>query len=166
MIRIALDAMGSDSCPEPEVQAAIEAVQQYQDEIFLVGHEEQIKARLQALGGDQPKIRVISAPDTITMEDKGLKLALKAKRRGSQTSMAVGIDLVIQGEADAFITAGNTGGALATAYYRMGVIPGVERPGLTSLFPVKGGRCVVLDIGANPDCKPVHLLQFAVMGSV
>ena len=100
MIRIALDAMGSDSCPEPEVQAAIEAVQQYQDEIFLVGHEEQIKARLQALGGDQPKIRVISAPDTITMEDKGLKLALKAKRRGSQTSMAVGIDLVIQGEAD------------------------------------------------------------------
>ncbi|HWQ84930.1 MAG TPA: phosphate acyltransferase PlsX, partial [Anaerolineales bacterium] len=91
---------------------------------------------------------------------------LKAKRRGSQTSMAVGIDLVINGEADAFVTAGNTGGALATAYYRMGVIPGVERPGLTAYFPVKDGVCAVVDIGANPECKPVHLLQFAIMASV
>lgn len=166
MIRIALDAMGSDDCPEPEILAAIEAGRRYNEEIFLVGPQDRLEARLQALGGEHPKVRVIHAPDTITMEDKGLKLALKAKRRGSQTSMAVGIDLVINGEADAFVTAGNTGGALATAYYRMGVIPGVERPGLTGLFPVKNGVCAVVDIGANPDCKPVHLLQFAIMGSV
>jgi glycerol-3-phosphate acyltransferase PlsX len=100
------------------------------------------------------------------MEDKGLALALKAKRKGSQTSMAVGIDLAQAGQADAFVTAGNTGGALATAYYRLGVIPGVERPALAGLFPVKDGICVVLDIGANPECKPEHLLQFAVMGSI
>ncbi len=100
------------------------------------------------------------------MEDKGLKLALKAKRRGSKTSMAVGMDLVLNGEADTFVTAGNTGGALATAYYRLGTIPGVERPALTALFPVKTGYCVVLDIGANPECKPDHLLQFAMMGAV
>lgn len=166
MIRIALDAMGSDDCPEPEVQAAIEAARLYNEAIFLIGPQDQLHTRLQALGGEQPNIKVIHAPDTITMEDKGLKLALKAKRRGSQTSMAVGIDLVINGEADAFVTAGNTGGALATAYYRMGVIPGVERPGLTGYFPVKNGVCAVIDIGANPECKPVHLLQFAIMGSV
>lgn len=166
MIRIALDAMGSDDCPEPEIQAAIEAVRKYNEDIFLVGPQDRLEARLQALGSEHPRVRVIHAPDTITMEDKGLKLALKAKRRGSQTSMAVGIDLVINGEADAFVTAGNTGGALATAYYRMGVIPGVERPGLTGYFPVKDGLCAVIDIGANPECRPVHLLQFAIMGSV
>ncbi len=115
--------------------------------------------------GDAP-VKIIHAPDTITMEDKGMKLALKAKRRNSQTSMAIGIDLVKNREADAFVTAGNTGGAMTTAYFRLGVLPGVERPALSGLFPVKGGQCVVLDIGANPECKPVHLYQFAVMGSV
>jgi glycerol-3-phosphate acyltransferase PlsX len=80
--------------------------------------------------------------------------------------MAVAIDLVKEGRAEAFITAGNTGGALATAFYRLGTLPGVERPALTALFPVRGGFCVVADIGANPDCRPIHLLQFAVMGSV
>jgi glycerol-3-phosphate acyltransferase PlsX len=100
------------------------------------------------------------------MEDKGLKLALKAKRRNAKNSMAIGIDLVKNNQADAFITAGNTGGALATAYYRLGLIKGLERPALTALFPVKGGHAVVLDIGANPDCKPEHLYQFAIMGSI
>lgn len=80
--------------------------------------------------------------------------------------MAVGMDLVIKGEADAFVTAGNTGGALATAYYRMGLITNVERPALSAFFPVQDGHCLVLDIGANPDCKPEHLYQFALMGSV
>lgn len=80
--------------------------------------------------------------------------------------MAVGMDLLISGEAQAFVTAGNTGGALATAYFRLGNIPGVERPALTAMFPVRGGYCVVLDIGANPECRPENLLQFAVMGSI
>ena len=136
------------------------------DEIFLVGPEEQLNPACKQFRVISPKVQVVDAPDTITMEDKGLKLALKAKRRGSQTSMAVGMDLVKNGEADAFVTAGNTGGALATAYYRLGTIPGVERPALTGLFPVQGGHCAVLDIGANPECKPEYLLQFAVMGSI
>lgn len=166
-MRIALDAMGSDDCPTPEVQAALEAARTFGDEIFLIGPQEELSQRLQALGGDPTgKVQVVNATDVITMEDKGLALALKAKRKGSQTSMAVGIDLVQTGQADAFVTAGNTGGALATAYYRLGVIPGVERPALAGLFPVKDGICVVLDIGANPECKPEHLLQFAVMGSI
>jgi glycerol-3-phosphate acyltransferase PlsX len=165
-MRIVLDAMGSDLCPVPEVQAAVQAGQQFGDEIILVGPADRLTPMLAEAGGANVKVRLVDAQDTITMEDKGLKLALKAKRKGSKTSMAVGMDLMLNGEADAFVTAGNTGGALATAYYRLGVIPGVERPALTGLFPVKGGYCVVLDIGANPECKPEHILQFAVMGAV
>lgn len=164
-MRIVLDAMGSDDCPAPEVQAAIDACRLFGDEIILTGPAERLQQLLAAAGGES-RVRIVDAPDTITMEDKGLKLALKAKRKGSKTSMAVGMDLVKSGEADAFVTAGNTGGALATAYYRLGVIPGVERPALTGLFPVRGGFCAVVDIGANPDCRPIHLLQFAVMGAV
>lgn len=165
-MKIVLDAMGSDACPEPELKAAVDAVGQFGDEIILVGPEAELKKRLQSMPGGGHGVRLVDAPEVISMQDKGLALALKAKRRGSRTSMAVGIDLVKNGEADAFVTAGNTGGALATSYYRLGVIPGVERPAQGALFPVKGGYCVVVDLGANPDCKPEHLLQFAIMGAV
>jgi phosphate acyltransferase len=164
-MRIVLDAMGSDTCPEPEVQAATQLAGHGDLEIILVGPQIELEKHLKAVGRqNQPGLRVVDAPETITMEDKGLKLALKAKRRGAKNSMAVGMDLVKDGQAGAFVTAGNTGGALATAFFRLGTISGVERPALTALFPVKGGYCVVADIGANPDCKPEHLLQFAIMG--
>lgn len=165
-MRIVLDAMGSDDCPHPEVAAALQAVEIFPDEIFLVGPGELLTEMLKSSGKPSTKIVVIDAPERITMEDKGLKLALKAKRPEAKNSMAVGIDLIKKGEADVFVTAGNTGGALATAYYRLGTIKGVERPALTALFPVKNGHCVVLDIGANPDCKAEHILQFAIMGSL
>jgi glycerol-3-phosphate acyltransferase PlsX len=165
-MRIVLDALGSDNCPDPEVQAAIRAAAEFNDDILLVGPEDQLRLKLGSLNGSSSGVQIIDAPEAITMEDKGLKLALKAKRRNAKNSMAVGIDLVKNGQAEAFITAGNTGGALATAFYRLGLIKGLERPALTALFPVKGGHAVVLDIGANPDCKPEHLYQFAVMGSI
>jgi len=165
-MRIVLDSMGSDACPEPELQAAVEAVHLFGDEIILVGPLADLQSRLQSMPDKGHGLRLVDAPDVISMQDKGLALALKAKRRGSKTSMAVGVDLVKNGDADAFVTAGNTGGALATSFYRLGVIPGVERPAQGALFPVKGGYCVVVDLGANPDCKPEHLLQFAVMGAV
>src|SRR3990172_4703383 len=165
LMRIILDAMGSDTSPEPEIQAAVEAAELFREEILFVGPEDQLRARLKAFGKAAERVRIIHAPDTITMEDKGVKLALKAKRPGAKNSMAIGIDLVKNGDADAFVTAGNTGGALATAFYRLGTIRGVERPALSGLFPVKNGYCVVLDIGANPDCKPEYLYQLAVMGS-
>jgi glycerol-3-phosphate acyltransferase PlsX len=166
-MRIVLDAMGSDTCPDPEVQAAMQMAGQNDLEIILVGPQTELVNRLNALGWQNGAgIHVVDAPEVITMEDKGLKLALKAKRRGAKNSMAVGMDLVQNGQAEAFVTAGNTGGALTSAFFRLGTIPGVERPALTALFPVKGGYCVVADIGANPECKPEHLLQFAVMGSL
>ncbi len=165
-MRIVLDAMGSDTCPEPELVAAVEAARLFSDPVILVGPAQTLQPRLQAMGATNELVRVVDATETITMEDKGMALALKAKRRNSKTSMAVGIDLVKTGEADAFVTAGNTGGAMATAYFRLDTIPGVERPALTATFPVKDGYCIVLDIGANPDCKPEHLFQFAIMGSI
>jgi len=165
-MRIVLDAMGSDNCPEPELQASIQAADEWGEPIFLVGPIDQLKSRLNELGGVPPSVQLVDAQETITMNDKGLKLALKAKRRDSKTSMAVGIDLVKNGGADAFITAGNTGGALTTAFFRLGTLKGLDRPALTTLIPVKDGFCTILDIGANPDCKPEHLLQFAVMGCV
>lgn len=165
-MRIVLDALGSDDCPDPEIQAAAQAAAEFDDEILLVGPADQLSMKLDALDGSLTKVQIINAPDAITMQDKGLKLALKAKRRNAKNSMAVGIDLLKSGQADAFVTAGNTGGALATAYYRLGLIKGLERPALTALFPVKDGYAVVLDIGANPDCKPEHLYQFAIMGTI
>jgi glycerol-3-phosphate acyltransferase PlsX len=164
MMRIVLDGMGSDDCPDPELQASIEAANLFGDEIILVGPEAELQPRLSAMGAKG--VRLVNATDIITMEDKGMALALKAKRKNSQTTMAVGIDLVKNGAADAFVTAGNTGGAMATAYFRLETIPGVERPALAGTFPVKNGYCIVLDIGANPECKLEHLLQFAIMGSV
>lgn len=165
-MRIALDAMGSDANPEPELEAAAQAVRLFGDEIILVGPEETLKPRLAAMPDQGRGIQVVNATETISMQDKGLALALKAKRKGSKTSMAVAMDLVQSGQAQAFLSAGNTGGVVATAFYRIGMIPGVERPAVTGLFPVKGGACVVLDIGANPEVKPEHILQFAVMGSI
>ncbi|MBN1535123.1 MAG: phosphate acyltransferase PlsX [Anaerolineales bacterium] len=165
-MRIVLDAMGSDTCPDPEIEASLEAADLFGDEIILVGPADRLESKLKQKKPVYKGVRVVDATDVITMQDKGLALALKAKRKNSKTSMAIGMDLVQNKEADAFVTAGNTGGALATAFFRLGVIPGVERPALSGLFPVKGGHCVVLDIGANPDCKPEHLLQFAIMGSI
>jgi glycerol-3-phosphate acyltransferase PlsX len=165
-MRIVLDAMGSDTCPEPELEAAVESARLFGDEIIFVGPIESLGPRLQALGASTGSVRLVDATETISMSDKGMALALKAKRRNSKTSMAVGIDLVKSGEADAFVTAGNTGGAMTTAYFRLETIPGVERPALAATFPVKNGYCIVLDIGANPDCKPEHLYQFAIMGSI
>jgi len=166
MNRIVVDAMGSDDFPVPDVLGAVMAAREYAVEIILVGDETIIRPVLAAQNpGDLP-IRVVHAPDMLTMEDKGMALVLKARRPNSKNSMAVGIDLVKNGQAEAFVTAGNTGAASVTAYFRLGTIPGVDRPGLTPVFPTACGSCVVIDVGANPDCKPENLLQFAIMGSI
>jgi phosphate acyltransferase len=158
-MRIVLDAMGSDEYPGPEFQAALEAGRLFGEEILLVGQEERLRPLLKENSG---QVRVVHAADVLEMTDKPAENA----RRKSNNSMSVGIELLKSGEGDAFITAGNTGGAMATSLFSLGRIRGVKRPALTGLFPVKNGRCVVLDIGANVDVKPEYLLQFAVMGSV
>jgi phosphate acyltransferase len=165
-MRIVLDAMGSDKYPEPDVAGAVMAAREYGVEIILVGDEQVVKPALAAQQPGSLPISIVHAPEMLTMEDKGLALALKAKKKSARNSMAVGLDLLKNGQAQAFVTAGNTGAAAATAYFRLGTLPGVERPALAPAFPTRAGTCVVLDIGANPDCKPENLLQFGVMGSI
>ncbi len=161
-MRIVLDAMGSDNYPEPEIQAAVEASKLYEDTIILVGREDLLTPRINAMAGENSNIEVVHAPEVLGMSDKPAKNA----RAKADNSMAVGMDLIKSGEGAVFITAGNTGGAMANALFRLGRIRGIKRPAITVLFPVKGGHCVVLDIGANVDCKPDYLIQFAQMGAI
>src|SRR5512135_267701 len=146
MTRIVVDAMGSDAYPTPDVVGAVMAAREYGVEIILVGDETRIKPVLDAQNPGSLPIRVVHAPEMLTMDDKGMALVLKARRPNSKNSMAVGIDLVKSGQADAFVTAGNTGAASVTAYFRLGTISGVERPGLAPIFPTASGSCVVIDI--------------------
>ncbi len=161
-MRIIVDAMGSDRHPEPEIQAAVEAVRLFGDEIILVGKEDVLRPRLEALGRDAAKVQVVHAPEVLAMTDKPATSA----RRKAQNSMAVGMTLLKEGRGEAFVTAGNTGGAMANALFRLGRLRGVKRPALATRFPTRKGFCVVLDIGANAECKPEYLLQFAVMGAI
>jgi phosphate acyltransferase len=161
-VRIVLDAMGSDAHPTPEVEAAAIAVRRWGDPLILAGPEQLLRPRLNALGADPALTPIADAPEVLLMSDHPAESA----RGKPHSSMAVGIDLIHQGLAEAFVTAGNTGGAMATALFRLGRIHGVKRPALAALFPVRNGRAVVLDIGANAECRPEYLVQFAIMGSV
>ena len=166
MTRIAVDAMGSDNYPTPDVEGAVMAAREYGVEIILTGDAAKIEPLLASANGKNLPIRVVHAPEMLTMHDKGEDLVMKARHRDAQNSIAVGLDLVKSGEADAFVTAGNTGAAMVTSLFRLGRIRGVDRPALAGPFPTAKGICNVVDIGANPDCKPENLLQFGIMGSV
>lgn len=161
-MRIVLDAMGSDTHPEPELQAVVEAYRTWGEPVLLVGPQDVLNSRLEAAGVPPSQVTVIHAPDVLEMTDKPAETA----RSRTETSMSVGMTLLKNGEADAFVTAGNTGGAMATALFRLGRIRGVKRPAVSPTVPVKGGSAVMLDLGANADCRPEYLVQFAVMGSI
>jgi glycerol-3-phosphate acyltransferase PlsX len=166
MTTIVVDAMGSDNYPGPDVEGAIMAAREYGVNIILTGDASQIQPILDSNKAAGLPIRIVHAPEMLTMHDKGEDLVMKARHKDSQNSMAMGYDLVKNGEADAFVTAGNTGAAMVTALFRLGRIRGVDRPALAPPFPTAKGYCIVLDIGANPECKPENLLQFGIMGSV
>ena len=158
--------MGSDNYPAPDVEGAVMAARDYGVEIILVGDESKIKPILDSQNAADLPISIVHAPEMLTMEDKGVALALKARRPNAKNSMAIGVDLVKNGDADAFVTMGNTGAGLATSYFRLGTIPGVDLPTLAVAFPSKAGSFLLVDLGANPDCKAENLLQFAIMGSI
>ena len=166
MTRIVVDAMGSDNYPTPDVQGAVMAAREYGVEILLVGDTSTIQPILDSMDAGSLPTSVIHAPEMLTMHDKGEDLVMKARHKGAQNSMAVGLDLVKRGEADAFVTAGNTGAAMVTSLFRLGRLRGVDRPALVGPFPTASGMCLVLDIGANPNCEPLNLQQFGIMGSV
>src|SRR5689334_11393551 len=161
---IALDAMGSDRAPKPEVEGAIQAARRFGIQVTLVGPEERLRAELSRhpFARSLP-ISIVHASEIITMDDKAVQ-AVRAKR---DSSMRVGLRLVREGQASAFITAGNTGAAMATAKMVLGGLPGVDRPALVAVIPTAVGTIsTLLDVGANVDCKAHNLEQFAIMGEI
>ena len=163
-MRIVVDAMGSDNYPEPDVAGAVMAAREWVDEIILVGDEARIQAEVAKHNTSGLKLQVRHASQVIEMTDT----PSKASREKRDSSMHVGLQMVGNGEADAFVSAGNTGGILAVAIlrqYGLGRIPGVKRPALGVIFPTKE-RPLLMDNGANADCKPEYLLQFGVMASL
>ncbi|MBS3784576.1 MAG: phosphate acyltransferase PlsX [Anaerolineae bacterium] len=163
-MRIVLDAMGSDNYPVPDVAGAVEAAREWpDDQIVLVGRQEMINEHLQSLDTTGLHLELVDAAEVIEMNDE----PAWAAREKKASSMHVGMQLVRDAQADAFVSAGNTGGVLAVAtLHTLKRIRGVKRPALAAIVPLPAGHFVTLDIGANADCKPDYLLQFAVMGSV
>src|SRR4051812_40543624 len=161
---IAVDAMGADRAPKPEVEGAILAARHYDVEVGLVGKREVIQAELDLHRfWRKLPISIVSASEVIGMQKK----AAQALRNKRDSSMHVGLRLVRDGKAAGFVTAGNTGAAMATAKMILGALPGVDRPGLAAVFPTsKGTAAILLDVGANVDSKPQNLEQFAIMGEI
>jgi phosphate acyltransferase len=160
---IALDAMGSDKAPEPEIKGAIHACRHLPVRIHLVGPEERLRSALhEATGGEELPIVIVPATEWITMDEKA---STAIRKPGS--SMRIGLRLVKENRVAGFLTAGNTGAAMALAKMVLGALPGVHRPALAKMLPTSSGSpCVLLDVGANVDCKPHNLQQFAVMGEM
>ena len=161
---IALDAMGSDRSPEPEIKGAIHACRHLPVRVLLVGPEARLRPALrEATNGEQLPITIVPAKEWISMDEK----AATAIRKKPESSMRVGLRLVKEKHAAGFLTAGNTGAAMALAKMVLGALPGVDRPALGATLPTStGSPCVLLDVGANVDCKPHNLQQFAVMGEM
>ncbi|GAB4527570.1 MAG: phosphate acyltransferase PlsX [Anaerolineae bacterium] len=162
-MRIAVDAMGSDARPAPDVEGAVAAAREFSDTVVLVGVPARIEQELAHHDTSGLSIEVVPAEEVIEMTDAPSAVA----RSKPNSSMHVGMNLVKEGKCQAFVTCGNTGAALAIATLStLKRIPGVIRPALTTLLTVGGNRLILLDIGANADCKPEWLRQFAVMGSI
>lgn len=163
-MRIVVDAMGSDNRPEPDVAGAVLAAREFGETMILVGDQVRLAAELAKHDTAGLSLEVCHAPEEVTMTDKPSEV-VKGK---PASSLHVGLALVRDGKADALVTAGNTGAVLAIATLRavgVGRIAGIKRPGLGVVFPIKE-RPFLIDSGANADCKPEFLLQFAIMGSI
>jgi glycerol-3-phosphate acyltransferase PlsX len=158
--RIALDAMGGDHAPSEVVKGALLAAAEFPVEIILVGLEDVVRKELAAAGPTPRNIDIVDAREVVTMEDT----ALAPLRRKRNSSVRVCANLVAEGRAQAFVSAGNTGATWTSARAVMGMIEGVSRPALATVVPSLKGNTLLLDVGANVDAKPNHLREFAVMG--
>jgi phosphate acyltransferase len=165
-MRIAVDVMGGDhgsGVVVSGVAAALEAPGQERiKEIFLVGKEEEIKAGLGSSRGRDSRLRIVHASEVLSMDEKPV-VGLRKKR---DCSIARAVELVKEGKADAVISPGNTGGVVAAATLKLRPLPGVDRPGIAAVIPAPDNDFVLLDAGANVECRPRHLLHYAIMGSL
>ncbi len=159
--RIALDAVGGDHAPSVVVEGAVAAAREYGVEAILVGPREVVQQELAKHDCSGLKIPVVHAEEVVGMEEHAAT-AIRQKRR---SSIALGVSLVREGQADAFVSAGNSGAVMASALFGLGRIEGIERPAIGTVYPTATGKCFIIDAGANVDCKPEYLAQFALMGS-
>lgn len=161
-MKIALDAMGGDNSPSVEVAGAILAVKEYHVEIILVGDEQQLNPELERHGAAGLPISIHHASQRIEMHERPATVA----RRKKDSSIVVATTLVRDGKASAVVSAGHTGATMASALFILGPTKGVERPAIATMLPTLQGKAIMLDVGANVDCRPEHLYQFAIMGHV
>lgn len=162
-MRIVLDAMGGDAAPEVPIAGALAALEELQDvEIVLVGDEPDLAARLRPRSYPRDRLHLHHAPERVAMEEA----PTASLRKKPASSISVGLTLLKDGQGDAFFSAGNTGAVMAQSLVTLGRIPGVSRPAIATIFPTKRELCILMDVGANVDCKPAHLVQFATMGCV
>lgn len=161
-MRIAVDAMGGDFAPGAVVEGAVEAARELGVGVTLVGDSARVEAELAKLDISGLDVQVRHASQVVDMNDN----ASVALRKKKDASIRVATELVKAGEAVAVISAGHTGAAMATAFFVLGTVKGVDRPAIGTLMPNVTGASLLLDVGANVDCKPFHLLQFAIMGDV
>ncbi len=158
-MKIVLDAMGGDNAPAVEVEGAIQAVQEFGHDLMLVGDEGRIKKELEKHGFSSDKIALKAASEVIEMHDP----AAISVRRKRDSSIVVGLDLIKKGQADAFVSAGNTGAVVCAATLSLRLLPGIERPGIAIVIPTLKGTSLIIDVGANINTKPMHLLQYGIM---
>ncbi len=162
-MRIVVDAMGGDAGTAINVHGALSALREYKDmQITLVGREEDIRAHLGEHGDVRDRLTILHAPDVIEMHDA----PVLAIRRKPQSSIVMGLMQVKNGQADAFVSAGSTGAVLAGGMFKLGRVEGIERPALAALMPMRRRNSLLVDTGANVDCQPEWMVQFALMGSI
>ena len=163
-MRIVLDAMGTDDAPRIEVAGAIEALREHESdvELILVGDREVIDAELARHEVVPNRISVHHAPDRVQADDSPASVI----RTKPNSSIVVGLELQRKRDADAFVSAGSTGAVMATSLFKLRPLPGVDRPAIGTLLPTAEEQCLLVDAGANVDCKPQHLVQFAHLGNI
>lgn len=158
-MKIVIDAMGSDSAPAVEVQGAVQAVEELGHDLVLVGDEALVAKELKKYADHSDKIKILHAPEKIEMHEP----AALSVRRKRHSSIVLAMELLKKNEADAFVSAGNTGAVVCAATLSLRLLPSIERPGIAIVIPVLGGTSVIIDVGANIDPKPIHLLQYGIM---
>ncbi len=163
-MKIAVDAMGGDFAPRNIVEGAALALAEYDKltKLFLVGDTPRIEAELKRVDCHDSRIEIVHATQVVEMGDD----AISSVRKKKDSSISVAVDLVKSGDADAIMSAGHTGAAVAASTIKLRLLPGIDRAGIATLFPTETNQFVLIDAGANPDARPLHLLQYAVMGSV
>src|ERR1043166_9599492 len=163
-MKIALDAMGGDFGPPNIVGGAVMALKEYRQigQLFLVGYTPQIGAELKKLQCNDRRIEIVHSTQVVEMSDR----AVEAVRRKKDSSVSRAVEVVKKGDADAIVSAGHTGAAVAATQIKLRTLPGVDRPGIAAVIPSETNVFVLIDAGANSDPRPEHMLDYAIMGSV